>query len=82
MSIINIYIKNISEGNDNISSVDIKNNFGAFSADFVENMIEGADKIVVLDNGHVHDVGTHTELLKRCEIYRDIYLSQTKTEGA
>ena len=44
--------------------------------------IEGADKIVVLDNGHVHDVGTHTELLKRCEIYRDIYLSQTKTEGA
>ena len=44
--------------------------------------IEGADKIVVLDNGQVHDVGTHTELLKRCEIYRDIYLSQTKTEGA
>ena len=44
--------------------------------------IEGADKIVVLDNGHVHDVGTHTELLKRCEIYRDIYHSQTKTEGA
>lgn len=43
--------------------------------------IEGADKIVVLDKGHIHDAGTHAELLERCEIYRDIYQSQTKTEG-
>ena len=44
--------------------------------------IEGADKIVVLDKGHIHDVGTHADLLNRCDIYRDIYLSQTKTEDA
>ena len=44
--------------------------------------IEGADRIVVLDSGRIHDVGTHAELLSRCAIYRDIYQSQTKTEGA
>ena len=44
--------------------------------------IEGADRIVVLDSGRIHDVGTHAEPLSRCAIYRDIYQSQTKTEGA
>ena len=44
--------------------------------------IEGADRIIVLDGGRIHDIGTHSELLSRCTIYRDIYQSQTKTEGA
>ena len=44
--------------------------------------IEGADRIIVLDGGQIHDIGTHSELLSRCAIYRDIYQSQTKTEGA
>ena len=44
--------------------------------------IEGADRIIVLDGGRIHDIGTHSELLSRCAIYRDIYQSQTKTEGA
>ena len=35
-----------------------------------------ADKIVVLDDGRVVDIGTNDELLKSCEIYREIYLSQ------
>ena len=37
-----------------------------------------ADMIVVLDNGAIADCGTHEELLKRCEIYREVYQSQTK----
>ena len=40
-----------------------------------------ADKIIVLDDGRIADIGTHTELLKRCEVYREIYDSQFKKEG-
>ncbi len=35
-----------------------------------------ADKIVVLDDGKINDVGTHDELLERNEIYREVYTSQ------
>lgn len=37
-----------------------------------------ADKILVLDNGKINDIGTHEELLERCAIYQDIYKSQQK----
>jgi ABC-type multidrug transport system fused ATPase/permease subunit len=40
------------------------------------------DKIIVLDNGTVSDIGTHNELLSRCELYKEIYDSQFKKEGA
>ena len=43
--------------------------------------IQGADRIMVLDNGTVSDIGTHAQLLERSEIYRDIYNSQMK-EGS
>jgi ATP-binding cassette subfamily B protein len=42
------------------------------------NSIMDADKIIVMDNGKINGVGTHKELLKNNEIYRDVYLSQTK----
>ena len=37
-----------------------------------------ADKIIVMDNGKINGIGTHKELLKNNDIYRDVYLSQTK----
>lgn len=40
--------------------------------------IEGADKIIVLDDGNVVGFGTHEELLRTNEIYRDVYFSQKK----
>ena len=41
-----------------------------------------ADKIVVLDEGVAVGIGTHDELLSSCEVYREIYDSQFKKEGA
>ena len=40
--------------------------------------LKHADRILVLDDGQVADQGTHGELLKRCEVYREIYESQFK----
>lgn len=42
--------------------------------------IMNADKIIVLDNGTSVGVGTHEELLKSCEIYKEIALSQLSKE--
>lgn len=38
--------------------------------------IADADLILVMDRGHVAAQGTHEELMKTCEIYRDVYQSQ------
>ena len=38
-----------------------------------------ADKIIVLDDGNVAGIGTHSELLANCEVYREIYNSQFKS---
>ena len=39
------------------------------------------DQIVILDDGRVHAVGTHEELLRRDPIYQEIYASQMKGGG-
>ena len=40
--------------------------------------IEDADKILVMDGGAIVAMGTHEELLKTCDIYRETYESQVK----
>ena len=40
------------------------------------------DKIIVLDNGRAVGIGTHSELLENCPLYKEIYDSQFKKEGA
>lgn len=42
--------------------------------------IMNADKIVVLDSGKCVGMGTHKELLKTCEVYKEIALSQLSKE--
>ena len=37
-----------------------------------------ADKIIVLDDGKIVGIGAHENLIKSCEVYREIHLSQTE----
>ncbi len=76
---------------DSTSAVDTKTDASiqkAF-AEFIPNItkiiiaqrissVQHADQIIVLDDGKVVAVGKHTELLKNCDIYREVYASQRK----
>lgn len=39
-----------------------------------------AEQIVVLDKGSIVGIGTHKELLEKCDVYREIALSQLGEE--
>lgn len=43
--------------------------------------VQDADQIIVLDDGHLADVGSHEELMKNSDIYREVYESQNKGGG-
>lgn len=43
--------------------------------------VQDADRILVLDQGRISGMGTHDELLRTNEIYRDIYRLQQKGAG-
>ena len=45
------------------------------------NSVMDADRIVVLDEGRINDVGTHEELLERNHIYQEVYESQMRKEA-
>jgi len=44
--------------------------------------VQDADRIIVLDGGKVGGFGTHEELLRNNQIYREVYESQTRKEDA
>ena len=43
--------------------------------------VQGADRIIVMNDGQVDGFGTHEELLKNNQIYREVYESQTQGGG-
>ncbi len=61
-------------------STTLKNTTKIIIAQRISSVIE-ADKIIVLDEGRISGIGTHEQLLKYNEDYRDIYYSQTDKEA-
>ena len=43
--------------------------------------IEDADKIIIMEDGHINAIGKHEELLKNNHIYQEIYYTQNRVGG-
>jgi ATP-binding cassette subfamily B multidrug efflux pump len=74
----NIYLKDEKAYADKDLSVLLGNGDAVAAANrFSEN---GADEILVMDNGCVKGFGTHEELLKTCPLYKEIFDIQISKE--
>lgn len=62
-------IKHLKESRNNKTNIIVAHRFSA---------VAGADKIIVMQNGKITDVGTHKELLKYDNWYKEQYLRQIK----
>lgn len=68
---------------DRMLRSDLKKNAGDMTVLIVAQRIgtiKNADKIVVLDDGVIVGMGTHSELMQSCEVYREISYSQLSKE--
>lgn len=72
---------------DTATEAEIRKSFSASLKDTTKIIIAqrissvmNADKIIVMEEGKIADMGIHEELLKRCETYREIYESQMDKE--
>lgn len=62
----------------------LKNEFGDTTVIIIAQRVasvEDADRIIVMENGKIKDIGSHEELMESSETYRDIYNSQQKGGG-
>ena len=59
---------------------DLKDGTTVFIVSQRASSIMHADKIIVLDDGEAVGIGTHSELLVSCAVYREIYASQFSEE--
>ena len=64
------------------ASQDMKRKPTVFIVSQRTSSIQNADMILVLDDGKIAGQGTHEQLLKSCNIYREIYETQFKKEEA
>ena len=43
--------------------------------------IDWVDKILVLNQGRIEDIGSHQELIKRCSLYQNLYASHKDSQN-